>query len=159
MSPEAHVVHSTPERLRLRLPHLKNNTVSLGGLKTALLGIDGVNMVEVNPKTCGVLILHSNAKEHILSESVTRGMLILKEKKIEKSVATPFTTNVTETARLINRKLKALTGRELDMPNMFFLVLFGTGIYQVAKGNFALPAWYTAFWYAYGVFAKGMPKI
>ncbi|MBF0474134.1 MAG: hypothetical protein HQK93_10475 [Nitrospirae bacterium] len=151
-------MHSTNERLRLRLPNLKNNLESLADLKTALLDIEGINNIEINPKTSSVLILHSNAKEQILSAAIMRGLLKIKEKKTVKTTATPFTANVTETARTINSKLKALTGREIDLPNMFFLVLFGTGVYQVARGNFALPAWYTAFWYAYGVFIKGMPK-
>ena len=159
MSLDAHVAHATKDRLRLRLPELKNNIASMGGLKTALMGIDGVNKVEINPLTAGVLIIHSNAQTHILTAAVQSGLFTIKEKKIDKSIATPLTTNVVETARLMNRQLKSLTGRQLDLPNMFFLVLFGVGIFQVAKGNFALPAWYTAFWYAYGVFTKGMPKL
>jgi hypothetical protein len=30
----------------------------------------------------------------------------------------------------------------------------GAGIYQIARGNFAAPAWYTAFWYALGLFGN-----
>jgi hypothetical protein len=34
--------------------------------------------------------------------------------------------------------------------------LLGTGIYQIVRGNFGAPPWYTAFWYAFGVFTKSL---
>lgn len=161
MYPEAHVAHATKDRLRLKLPSLKNDTVSLELLRRSLIGIEGIRDIEINPLTGGVLIHHSSTQEVIISSAVKNNLFIIKEKAVEKSAPVPFsnfTLNVTNTARSINGKIKSLTGREFDLPNMFFLVLFGTGVFQVARGNFAMPAWYTAFWYAYGVFTKGMPK-
>ena len=35
-----------------------------------------------------------------------------------------------------------------------FGVLLALGIYQISRGNFMAPAWYTAFWYAFGVLTK-----
>ncbi len=47
-----------------------------------------------------------------------------------------------------------LTGGHLDLSGLVFFLLLGTGAYQIARGNFAAPPWYTAFWYAFGVFTK-----
>jgi hypothetical protein len=164
MAHEAQLAHVTTGRLRLRLPHLKGDVAALGDIRGALMGIDGVRAVEVNPVTAGLLILHSNAQEHILSVAAELGLFTLKDKKSEKEKSEKnssvlFSGNVAVTARLINDKIKALTGRELDLSSLFFMTLFGAGVYQVARGNFALPAWYTAFWYAYGVISKNIPKL
>ncbi len=40
------------------------------------------------------------------------------------------------------------------IPSLIFLSLLISGIWQIARGNFAMPAWYTAFYYALGVFAR-----
>jgi hypothetical protein len=49
-----------------------------------------------------------------------------------------------------------MTGGELDIPSVFFAALLISGIYQIARGNMAAPAWYTAFWYAFGIFSRDM---
>lgn len=46
--------------------------------------------------------------------------------------------------------------RRPDLPGMAFLTLLGVGIYQLVRGNFAAPPWYTAFWYAMGIFTKSI---
>jgi hypothetical protein len=48
------------------------------------------------------------------------------------------------------------TGGWLDLPGMAFLLLLGIGIYQIRRGNIGLPPWYTAFWYAFGVYTKSL---
>ena len=55
---------------------------------------------------------------------------------------------------MYNQDLKKLTGGEVDIPSLIFLSLLISGIWQIARGNFAMPAWYTAFYYALGVFAR-----
>ena len=40
---------------------------------------------------------------------------------------------------------------KIDLPSGIFFALLGTGIYQLARGRFIIPPWYTAFWYAFGL--------
>jgi hypothetical protein len=57
----------------------------------------------------------------------------------------------------VNRTLWKLTGGEIDLGSIAFLGLVGLGIYQISRGNFKVPAWYTAFWYATNLAAKAQP--
>jgi hypothetical protein len=56
--------------------------------------------------------------------------------------------------RAYNENLKKLTGGEIDIPSLVFVSLLISGIWQIARGNLAMPAWYTAFYYALGVFTS-----
>jgi hypothetical protein len=51
--------------------------------------------------------------------------------------------------------LKRLTSGEVDIPSLVFLGLVVSGIYEIARGNLVMPAWYTAFYYALQVFSRG----
>jgi hypothetical protein len=54
----------------------------------------------------------------------------------------------------LSNGLRKFTGGELDLKGMVILGLIGVGLYQIIKGNLRAPPWYTAFWYALGVFTK-----
>jgi hypothetical protein len=62
--------------------------------------------------------------------------------------------NVADTFQMYNRNLKKVTGGDVDIPSLIFLSLIISGIWQIARGNLAIPAWYTAFYYALGVFTR-----
>ena len=42
----------------------------------------------------------------------------------------------------------------MDIPTLVFLSLLISGIWQIARGSVAMPAWYTAFYYALGIFTR-----
>jgi hypothetical protein len=44
----------------------------------------------------------------------------------------------------------------VDLPGMVFLSALLIGLYELARGNFRPPPWYTAFWYAFGVYSKSL---
>ena len=46
----------------------------------------------------------------------------------------------------------------MDLGTASFGALLIMGIYQISRGNFMAPAWYTAFWYALNIFLKSKPK-
>ncbi len=51
----------------------------------------------------------------------------------------------------VDRSLRAVSGGKVDLPSAIFLALLGTGIYELVRGRFSAPPWYTAFWYAFGL--------
>ncbi len=53
--------------------------------------------------------------------------------------------NVADTFRAYDKDLKKISGGELDIPSLVFLSLLISGIWQIARGNLGMPAWYTAF--------------
>jgi hypothetical protein len=46
----------------------------------------------------------------------------------------------------------------LNLPGLIFLTLMGVGVFQLATGRRVIPPWYTAFWYAFGVFSRLLVK-
>jgi hypothetical protein len=52
--------------------------------------------------------------------------------------------------------VRHLTGGKRDLPDILFLSLLLVAVVEILKGNFRMPPWYTAFWYAFGVFSKSM---
>ena len=54
----------------------------------------------------------------------------------------------------VSRRIRAFTGNAADLSGLAVLALLTVGVYQIARGNFGAPAWYTAFWYALGIFNK-----
>jgi hypothetical protein len=63
----------------------------------------------------------------------------------------PVMHGIVQPVASIDRSLRSITGGKIDLPSGIFLALLGTGIYQLARGRFILPPWYTAFWYAFGL--------
>jgi hypothetical protein len=56
----------------------------------------------------------------------------------------------------INADLKKISGGEVDLPIAIFIILLAFGVIEIFRGNFKMPPWYTAFWYAFGVFSKAI---
>jgi hypothetical protein len=55
-----------------------------------------------------------------------------------------------------NRHLTEISGGVLDLPGMIFLSLLAVGLWELAIGNFKRLPWYTAIWYAFGLFSKAI---
>jgi hypothetical protein len=67
-------------------------------------------------------------------------------------------SRVVPPAKAVDRKLLDLTGGTLDLPSGLFLALVITGVYQILRGQFRTPPWYTAFWYAFGLLTMFVVK-
>ena len=63
----------------------------------------------------------------------------------------PVMHSIVQPVASIDRSLRTITGGKIDLPSGIFFALLGTGIYQLARGRFIMPPWYTAFWYAFGL--------
>jgi hypothetical protein len=66
----------------------------------------------------------------------------------------PLTQKVFGDLSDLNEQIKRISGGEIDIPSLAFLGLAGAGLYQIMLGEFLIPAWYTAFWYASNVLMK-----
>lgn len=151
MMPEARVVHSTIRRLRVRIPSKKGNGSYFSQIRERMAECPGVEGVEVNPLTGSTLILH-HTKAATIADYAARNDLF--RFKPWKTAGKSLFESVEEILEIANRRLRRVTGGELDMPSLFFAALVISGIYQIARGNMGAPAWYTAFWYAFGIFSR-----
>lgn len=151
-TPVAQVSHQIAGRLRVRIPSMKGNAKHLDSIKNEFSGIKGITGVEINPMTGSVLFhLGDISLKTITDHALSRGFF-----RLDEPVASPvgLQQRMTGAFEGFNDKMKSFTGGELDVAGLSFLFLVGAGVYQIRKGNFAAPAWYTAFWYALNIFLK-----
>ncbi len=154
MIPEAIVCHSTPGRSRVKVPSRKGNAAYFSNLKDHFTHLEGVREVEANALTGSVVFIHAADLKAISVFAEENSLFRL----IKLDNGTPaLSRNVVKTFKDFDKGVKRLTGNELDVPGVAFLTLLGFGIYEISRGNFAAPAWYTAFWYSLNIFLKSVP--
>lgn len=156
MTPEATVVHKMPGRVRIRVPARRGDVAYFGSVKDALSTLAGVEGVEVAPYTGSILVRGLAPVKDVIDAARSRGFFSVKEDKAIK--VTAFHDVVANRFETLNDRIKTATGATFDLPGLAFAALMGAGIYQIARGNFTAPAWYTAFWYALGIFGKSSAK-
>ncbi|KJR43829.1 hypothetical protein MCHI_000287 [Candidatus Magnetoovum chiemensis] len=154
--PEAYINHITNNRLRLKIPNRKRNLQFLETVKEGLLKHDNIVHVDVNPITASALVVfNSNITTDSLDEFV---------KYCADSDIVDITLGKDKNTRVnhwfydrfsaVNRKVSVLSSGDTNLSDLFYVGLIMTGVYQIFRGNIGLPAWYTAFWYAFGIFGK-----
>jgi hypothetical protein len=155
LPPDAYVSHHTADRFRIRIPSKKGDTAFFQSLKDRGGQFPNIHEVTVNPITGSVLIRHS--LDPAIMAELARKYFPEQAKQID-SPSSNIHRQVTETYRLVDNKIKKFTGGEMDVGALSFGALLIMGIYQISRGNFMAPAWYTAFWYAMNIFLKSKPK-
>jgi copper chaperone CopZ len=152
MAPDAIVAHRTAGRLRLRVPSKKGDALYFASVRDALSAIEGVESVEVSPVTGSVLVRHTAPFAAIKAAGPRDLFNIVETAQTE---TTALHDSVSTIFGSIDDRIKGITGRGVDLAGLAFLALVAAGVYQIARGNFTAPAWYTAFWYALGLFKFG----
>ena len=155
MLTEAFISHSTSERLRVKVPGKKGDASYFSALASRFSGLPGVRHVEANPITGSVLLLIEPG-QGIELESVSGGLFSLRSDRGRQGT---LRQKAAFSLRDFDRKVKAFTGGELDLPSIAFAFLAGMGIYQISIGNIAAPAWYVAFWYGMIIAFSGQPLV
>jgi hypothetical protein len=64
--------------------------------------------------------------------------------------------SVTAPLHSANRQIRQVTGGRVDLPGAVFLALLVFGAVELLRGNWRTPPWYTAFWYAFGLYSKSL---
>jgi len=151
MIPHAHVSHIMSCRLRIKVPSRKGDLSYFADVQEQLSMCPGVQEVSVSPHTGGALILYNCDKKSISEYAQEKGLFILKHPAGSQRA---LFSHVAHTFKMYNTSLKKLTDGQIDIPSLAFLSLMISGVYQLARGNLSVPAWYTAFYYALGVFTR-----
>jgi Heavy metal associated domain 2 len=155
LPPDAYISHVTSGRFRIRIPSKKGDAAFFQSLKELGGPFPNIHEVTANPVTGSILIKHS--LEPAIMEDLARKYFPEQAKQIG-SPSSNIHRTVTETYRQVDNKIKKVTGGEMDVGTLSFGALLIMGIYQITRGNFMAPAWYTAFWYAMNIFLKSKPK-
>ncbi len=156
MLPDAYLSHQTSERLRLKIPSKKGDIAYFSSLRKEFSNNQGIKGIEVNPLTGSVLFIHNANKDTITELAEAKSLFRLVE-KVENTEGSSLSSKISEAFKDLNKQVGSFTGREIDIPGIAFLGLLAVGIFQISRGNFTAPAWYTAFWYALNIFLKAQP--
>lgn len=154
MLPKAHISHQTSGRLRIRIPSQKGNAAYFASLKERFSSFPGIQKIEVNPLTGSVLILHQIDLKQIdfkMISDYTEQSGLFRFEQLNHSAGS-VSQRVVETFQDVDRKVEKFTGGEVDLPTLSFVGLLGIGLWGMARGKTAAPAWHVAFWYALNIF-------
>lgn len=148
MVPEAQITHEIPGRMRMRIVSRRGDQQFFAVLKDRLAALDGIEAVETNSVTGSILLFHHMDKDSLATFAAEKGLFVVHSSCTQSD---PLSGKVVRSFQQMDRHLTSSTGGELDLPSLSFLVLLGIGVYEILRGNFMAPAWYTAFWYAFSV--------
>jgi hypothetical protein len=151
MIPEAYVSHRAPRRLRIKIPSKKGNSSFFSTLLDRLAKCPGIEDIRVNTQIGSALILYTGDTKAVAEFAKNNELFHLNPGSPPRKT---FFVNVADTFRAYDKELKQISGGEVDIPSLVFVSLLISGIWQIAKGNLGMPAWYTAFYYALGVFTR-----
>jgi hypothetical protein len=157
MLPKASVSHQSSKRLRIKIPSQKGDWDYFQGLGEKLVKYQDFDVLQLNPVTGSVLFIDERLDvSGIEAYAREKGLFDLKRTGVS---VVPLSRRIAEPLSGTSSFLNRTTGGFLDLPGAAFLLLLGVGLYEIVRGNFRSPPWYTAFWYAFGVFTKSLVDI
>ncbi|MBN1105287.1 MAG: hypothetical protein JXL84_17880 [Deltaproteobacteria bacterium] len=152
--PEAHLVHRSLERLRLRIPSRRGNAAFFSRVEEKLSSFPRMRRLEVNPATGSLLFLGKSVDLQAIARVAQKEGLFTLQVVEQRPVSLP--KRIAAPLGGLSSKVRRMTGGHLDLPGLAFLSLLGFGLFQILRGDLRSPPWYTAFWYAFGVFSKSV---
>jgi Heavy metal associated domain 2 len=145
-TPAAYIAHRTPQRVRLRIPSRRHDAGFFTRLVAALRDAPGVQELRVNPRTASALIVAAPGARlgEILGEAAAQGLFHLDRD------SPPLVEAVRESAERMDGGIRLMSGNQLDLRALTFILLAGGALWQIARGQWLAPA-ATLGWYAAAV--------
>ena len=148
--PGAYVCHHSGQRLRIKITSRKGDTAYFEKLQPTLAGLRSFTEVEVNALTGSVLIVDKQIDvEEITAFAKDRQLFDLTDQNGTRS---PMTTQLVSHLENLNINIRRLTTGEMDLAGILLLFLLIAGMTEILRGKIQMPPWYTAFWYAFGIY-------
>jgi hypothetical protein len=151
MIPEAHIVHRSSRRLRLKVLSKKKHEEYLRALPERFSGFSGIDEIEINPLTGSVLFKHAGNSEDIIAFVQKQGIFEIKIKSVQPPSVHHGVSSIYQE---LDRVVRSFSNGSTNAGGLAFVGLIAYGMIQIGRGNIAGPAWYTAFWYAMNIFLK-----
>jgi hypothetical protein len=148
--PGAYICHQSPQRLRIKITSRKGNAKYFEKLQATLARFQAFDRVEVNSLTGSVLIVDEHVDvDDIANYAKARHLFDLRDQNNSRS---PMTTQLVSHLENLNTNIHRLTAGEMDLAGILLLGLLISGLSGLLRGNIRMPPWYTAFWYAFGIY-------
>ncbi len=148
--PQAYISHQSPGRIRVRIVSRKGDAEYFEKLGAELNRLQAFDRLELNTQTGSVLIVDNQIDaDDIADYARDRKLFDLRNRNHSRS---PMTTQLVSRLETLNISVRRLTSGEMDLAGVLLLILLISGISQLLKGHLRMPPWYTAFWYAFGIY-------
>ncbi len=148
--PEAYICHRSAQRLRIKIASRKGDAAYFDECRDALARIHGFDRLEVNALTGSVLFIGEKTDVDGIAEVAQRQQLF---KLAEQPGApAPLTRQLVSHLENLNTGIHRLTTGEMDLAGLVLLLLLISGFIELLRGRIRMPPWYTAFWYAFGIY-------
>jgi hypothetical protein len=148
--PGALICHQSPQRLRIKIASRKGNAGYFEKLQATLASWRTFDKLEANALTGSVLIVDDQIDVNEIAEYAgSRNLFDLMHRNNSHS---PMTTQLVSHLENLNKNIRKLSTGEMDLAGILLLTLLISGLAELLRGNIRMPPWYTAFWYAFGIY-------
>lgn len=148
--PGAYVCHHSAQRLRIKITSRKGNVEYFEKLESSLAALRQFEGLAVNALTGSVLIVDKQIDVNkIAAFAKDRQLFDLSDQNGTRS---PMTTQLVSHLENLNLNIRKLTTGEMDLAGILLLILLIAGLTELLRGKIQMPPWYTAFWYAFGIY-------
>lgn len=152
--PTGRIVHQSRNRLRVRIPAMRGNTAFFARTIQQFERREELAPAAFNPASASLLFTGAAASSEAVAAFAEQADLFVLNTTPERPV--PLARRVAEPIRVVDHTIRIRSEGILDLPGFFFILLLFFGIFELVRGNFRTPPWYTLFWYAFGVFSKSV---
>jgi len=149
MLPAGYVAHRINGRIRIRIPSKRRDFSYFESLQQKLKACEGVDALQANPLTGGVLLLHHANLPSIAQFAEQNQLFIL----TEEAPTGPVSQQIAQRFQVIDQRLQAFSAGKIDLSGAAFFGLTTLGLFQLLRRNVA-PAGLTLLWYAISVLPK-----
>jgi hypothetical protein len=154
MVPKAAVTHHMKNRMRLKIESRRGDASYFSSLADKISEAFPAWSVAANTITGSLLVEGDALDLEALSKLCKNENIFTIEaghcddRGIAPSVVAPLYS--------ANRQIKEISGGRVDLPAALFISLLLFGLVELIRGKWKTPPWYTAFWYAFGLYSKSL---
>lgn len=148
--PGAYICHQSPHRLRIKITSRKGNVGYFERLQSSLTRFQSFDGLEANALTGSVLIIDEHVDVAAIADFAKAQQLF--DLTDQNSSRSPMTTQLVSHLENLNINIRRLTTGEMDLGGILLLFLLISGLTELLRGKIQMPPWYTAFWYAFGIY-------
>ena len=149
--PVGYIVHQSTGRVRFKVRARKGQDAFFKQLQSFLQKERSLDSVEISPLTGSVLITGQTIDVPVLAKLCEEHSFCQVRFP---ELPVPLAQRVADPIVAASQKVSQFSGGSMDVPGLVFLSALAFGAYEILRGNFRSPPWYTAFWYAFGMYSK-----
>ncbi len=150
--PVAYISHQSPGRVRVKIDSQRGDVDYFTELETTFQTEFPSYSISATLLTGSLLITGDEVNaEAVIQWGADHLFFTMKKSS---SPRKPLSLSIADPIVSANQKIRQFSGGAIDMPGMIFISALMFGVYEIIIGNFRKPPWYTAFWYAFGMYSK-----